>query len=191
MAITAAGAAAAAAHAGSARATDVFRAEVYRAQERPGYACWTVVWHGPGPAVYLAFAEKRRAPNPTWQPIPPAFWESMGLPVHYHTSFCNGARDVLTETVVLRSDDNGTTWHESGRSPTRVINCFSWTCLGDGSLMRVRGDDYVAFDPDTVPRLTAEVSTDGGSHWTTRSVILEGYQTYPYRLKRLRDGQLC
>ena len=173
-----------------ARACDVASAEVYHAAERPGYACWCALWTDEPGAVYLAFAEKRRAPNPLWQPVPLDFWESMGLPVKYHTSFCNGSRDVVTELVVLKSIDNATTWTEIGRSPSRVINAFSWASLPDGSIIRVISDDYVAFDPAYEPELRAEVSRDGGNTWELRSVLLKGYHAYGYRLKRLRDGTL-
>ena len=171
-------------------AKDVARQEVYHPAERPAYACWTVLWPGVEGGTYLAFAEKRRAPNLTWEPVPLDFWESMGLPINYHTSFCNGAKDILTEVVVLKSDDNGKTWTESGRSPSKVINAFAWANLPGGRIIRARSDDYVAFDPSYAPQLRAEVSADGGTTWTTRAVVLEGYSTYSYRLKRLADGTL-
>lgn len=173
-----------------ARAIEFESAEVYRAKERPGYACWTVLWRGVDDSVYLVFAEKRRAPNPLWEPIPPAFWESMGLPLHYQTSFCNGSKDVITEMVVHKSTDEGASWLEIGRSPSKVINDFSWASLADGGIIRVISDDYVAFDPDVAPKVQAEVSGDGGNSWQVRSVILEGFNGYPYRLKRTRDGAL-
>lgn len=174
-----------------ARAVGFEAAEVYHPAERPAYACWCVLWHGPRGELYLAFAEKRRAPNPLWEPVPLDFWESMGLPVNYHTSFCNGSKDVVTELVVLKSTDDGKTWIESGRSATKVINAFAWASLADGSIIRVRSDDYVAFDPNYAPRMRAEVSTDGGTTWEVRSTILENYKTYSYRLKRLSDGVLA
>ena len=174
-----------------AEAVDFESAEAYHPAERPGYACWCVLWHGPGGALYLAFAEKRRASNPLWEPVPVDFWESMALPVKYHTAFCNGSKNVITEMVVLRSDDDGKTWTESGRSTSKVINAFAWASLADGSIIRVRGDDYVAFDPGYAPRMCVEVSDDGGTTWEERSVILENCSTYPYRLKRLSDGALA
>jgi hypothetical protein len=171
-----------------AEAKDVQINEVYHPAQRPGYACWTALWHDLEGTLYLAFAEKRRAPNTLWAPVPLDFWESMGLPIHYHTSFCNGSRDVLTELVVLRSEDDGTTWTESGRSPSKVINAFAWSSLPDGGIIRAVSDDYVAFDPVYKPQLRVEVSDDGGSSWRVRAVVLEGFQTYAYCLDRLEDG---
>lgn len=171
-----------------AEARDVEVSEVYRAAVRPGYACWTTLWHDMEGSLYLAFAEKRRAPNVLWEPVPLDFWESMGLPIHYHASFCNGSKDVLTELVVLRSEDDGATWIESGRCPSKVINAFAWASLPDGRLIRVVSDDYVAFDPDYKPQLRVEVSDDGGNTWQLHAVVLEGFQTYAYCLKRLEDG---
>ena len=176
--------------AGFAEAKDVESHEIYHPAERPGYACWTALWNGPEGSTYLAFAEKRRGLNTLWEPVPLGFWESMNLPVNYHTSFCNGSRDVITEMVVLESCDAGGTWAQIGRSPSKVINIFAWEGLADGSIMRVLSNDYVAFDPSCQPRLQAQVSGDRGNTWTTRSILMEGYQTYPYRLKRLSDGTL-
>ncbi len=173
-----------------ARAQEVVKREVYHPAERPGYACWTVLWPDVEGGIRLAFSEKRRAPNTTWKPVPLNFWESMSLPIKYHTSFCNGSKDVATELVVLKSDDSGKTWAESGRSPTKVINAFAWASLPGGRIIRARSDDYVAFDPGHKPQLRAEVSADGGTTWTTQAVILEGYASYSYRLKRLGDGTL-
>jgi len=173
-----------------ARALRVTTAEVYGAKERLGYACWPVLWPGVEGDIYLAFAEKRRAPNPTWEPVPLDFWEAMDLPLNYHVSFCNGARDTITELVVLRNCDNGDTWVATGRSPSRVINAFAWAGLSDGRMIRARSDDYVAFKSDVPPRLSAETSADGGATWKLASVVLEGYQTYSHRLKRLRDDSL-
>ena len=98
---------------------------------------------------------------------------------------------MITELVVLKSTDDGATWAESGRSPSKTINAFSWASLPGGRLIRVRGDDYVAFDPDYQPRLWAEVSADGGNTWQVQGGIMEGYSTYPYRLRRLSDGALA
>ena len=176
--------------AGFAEAKDVESHEIYHPAERPGYACWTALWNGPEGSTYLAFAEKRRGLNTLWEPVPLGFWESMNLPVNYHTSFCNGSRDVITEMVVLKSGDTGRTWTQTGRSPTAVINIFAWESLTDGSIIRMVSDDYVAFRPSCQSQLRAEVSGDGGNTWTTRSILMEGCQTYPYRLKRLGDGTL-
>ena len=173
-----------------AQAIDVQEQEVYHSQVRPGYACWTVLWHDLENHLYLAFAEKRRAPNTLWEPVPLDFWESMGLPVKYHSSFCNGDPNISTELVVFRSDDDGQTWTSLGRSRTRTLNAFSWTSLPDGRILRIHSDDYVAFDPKVEPRLRADVSNDGGNTWEMRAVLLEGYQAYSYRLKRLKDGTL-
>lgn len=173
-----------------AEARDVQVNEIYHPAQRPGYACWTSLWHDLNGDLYVAFAEKRGAPNTLWEPVPLDFWESMGLPIKYHTSFCNGSRDVLTELVVLKSQDDGATWSESGRSPSKVINAFAWAALPGGRIIRAVSDDYVAFDPARQPQLRTEVSDDGGTTWRVQAVILEGFQCYTYCLNRLQDGSL-
>ena len=173
-----------------AEARDVQVNEVYHPAERPGYACWTALWHDLDGGLYLAFAEKRRATNTLWEPVPLDFWESMGLPIKYHTSFCNGSKDILTELVVLKSNDDGKTWTETGRCPSKVINAFAWASLPGGRIIRAVSDDYVAFDPAYKPQLRVEVSHDGGNTWQVQAVVLEGFQTYSYCLQRLKDGRL-
>ena len=171
-------------------ATDVEECRVYEPKIQPGYSAWAVPWRSPNGQVYLAFLEKRRAENPAWQAVPLEFFEAMGLPINYHITFCNGAKNIVGESVVLRSDDEGRTWREVGRSVSRVMNLFSWTSLDDDVIMRAVCDDYVAFDPDKPSNLWVEVSDDQGNIWKQRSVIAENIHTAAYRLKRLHDGVL-
>ena len=173
-----------------ATAINVEQTRVYEPKVQPGHAAWTVLWRSPQGHVYVAFHEKRRGTNPTWKPIPLEFYEVMQSPVNYHTTTCNGGKDLVSESVVMRSDDEGKSWQEVGRSPSQVMNMFAWACLGDGSIIRALSDDYVAFDPGTTTRLCVEVSEDEGITWQMRSVIMEGYAAYSYRLKRLSDGTL-
>ena len=176
-----------------ARATNVDVKEVYHPKERPGYACWTALWHDPDGNLFLAFTEKRRAPNPLWKPVPLEFWESMDLPVNYHVSFCNGGKDVITELVVLKSTDDGATWTESGRCLTKNINAFAWTSLADGRIIKALGDNYTAFDPNCQPRMRVSVSADGGTTWQTQAdvVLKEGFSVGGYRMRRLSDGAIA
>ncbi len=174
-----------------AQATEVEVKEVYHPEERPAFATRAVVWHDPAGNLYMGFPEKRRAPNPLWEPVPLDFWESMGLPIKYHISFCDGSKDILTERVVLKSTDDGATWTETGRSPTRLINAFfAWACLSDGQIIHVLNDSYIAFDPDYEPELRAEVSANGGKTWQVQAVIMKGYCAGGYRLRRMSDGTL-
>ncbi len=176
-----------------AQATEVEVKEVYHPEQRPGYACWTALWHDPAGNLYLAFAEKRRAPNPLWEPVPLEFWESMDLPVNYHISFCNGSKDVITELVVLKSTDDGVTWTESGRTPSKNINAFAWASLADGRIIKALSDNYTAFDPDYQPRMRISVSADGGTTWEVQAdvVLREGFSVGGYRLKLLSDNSLA
>ncbi len=176
-----------------AQATDVEVKEVYHPEERPGYACWTALWHDSAGVLYLAFAEKRRATNPLWEPVPLEFWESMNLPVNYHTSFCNGSKDVITELVVLKSADDGATWTESGRCPSKNINAFAWNSLADGRIIKTLGDNYTSFDPNYQPRMRVSVSADGGTTWEVQAdvVVKEGFSVGGYRMKRLSDDSLA
>jgi hypothetical protein len=140
----------------------------------------------------LAFSEKRRAPNLSFKPIPLDFMESMSLPIKYQTSFCNGSPDVRTESVIMRSRDEGDTWQEIGRSDVGgLMNLFAYVSLPDGSILRGIDTDYIAFALDGPPVTAIEKSVDGGNTWTRSALLLEGdYSGYPYRIRRLRDGTL-
>src|SRR3954451_12003362 len=128
-----------------AKAENVKVRDIYHAKIRPGYCCWVSLWSDAKGAVYLSFVEKRRAPNPNWEPLPLDFWESMSLPHGYHTALSNGAKDIVYEIVVLKSTDQGNTWQEIGRSPSQMDNSFSWVTLSNGSLLRSQSNDYIAW----------------------------------------------
>ena len=166
--------------------------EIYVPEKRPGYAAWVVIWPVPGQKkeYLLSFIEKRRGVNKTYRPVPYDFWEAMGLPIKYQTSFCNGSPDVVTEAVFLKTTDNGSSWREVGRSQTDCINLFAYISLLDGNLIRAVSNDYLCFYENEIPRLTLQISADNGTTWTDQTVLMENRSTYPYRLKRLRDNTL-
>jgi hypothetical protein len=175
-----------------ARADDIRIGEPYRAKVRPGYCCWVCLWRDAGDGVYLSFVEKRRSPNPDWEPVPLDFWESMGLPHGYHTSLSSGSKEIVYEIVVLKSADNAATWLEIGRNRARVDNSFSWASLADGGMLRSQSNDYVAWHKGDRQQTWCETSRDGGTTWTRRAVIFQGHNGSgsPHRLRRLRDGTL-
>ncbi|MFH1007777.1 MAG: sialidase family protein [Candidatus Latescibacterota bacterium] len=176
----------------SIQAHDVTIKEIYHPKVRPGYACWTSLWRAPTGELLLAFAEKRRAPNPSYRPIPLDFYESMALPIKYQASFCNGSPDLLDESVIMRSRDEGASWEEIGRSGTGgLMNVFGYASLPDGTILRGIDTAYLCFSQDDVPVTGIEQSTDGGNTWVPKSKLLEpDFCGCIYRLKRLHDGTL-
>jgi hypothetical protein len=181
---------------GFARALGVKTLEIYHPAKRPGYACWVTVWKDMKDAVYLSFAEKKRGENKDWQPMPLDVWESLALPQGYHTSFGNGAKDLVSELVVMKSVDNASTWKEIGRSTTKSSDTFSWASLPDGRIVRPISSDYSFWQLGGKMLTWSEVSSDGGNTWKRQADIFEGHNGSggPYRLRRLSDGtlvQLC
>ncbi|HLJ11325.1 MAG TPA: sialidase family protein, partial [Planctomycetaceae bacterium] len=158
-----------------ARADEIRTRRPYQAKVVPGYCCWVCLWRDSGEGVYLSFVEKRRAPNPDWEPVPLDFWESMGLPHGYHTALSSGAKDIVYEIVVLKSVDHAETWVEIGRNRSRVDNSFSWAALSDGSLLRSQSNDYIAWHKGDRQQTWCETSADGGTTWSKRSVIFYGH----------------
>lgn len=180
------------AESGAATAYEVEERDVYHPEVRPGYAAWVALWRSRKDELMLAFCEKRRLPNPSYRPIPLEFLEAMGLPLKYQVSFCNGSPDVRTESVVMRSHDEGKSWREVGRADDRgLMNVFAYASLSDGSLLRGIDTSYVSFSRDDVPVMGIERSSDDGKSWSLSSVLLEkDWFGCPYRLKRLSDGAL-
>ena len=178
---------------GFARAEDVRVSDAYRAAVRPEHACWVTLWQDTKGAVYLSFVDTRRAPNPTWQPVPLYYWEAMGYPNTYHTSLCNASKHIVYELVVMTSTDSAASWVETGRS----VNTHSWpygcwaSLDGGRTIIRIECNDYTAFRPGEKQQAVTLISRDGGKSWARRSTVIEGYATEPYRLKILRDGTLA
>jgi len=167
--------------------------EIYRSSVSPGWNCWPCAWTDAAGAVYVSFQELRIAKNEYWEPVPPAFWEAMGLPAGYQVTLCGGAKDILPETVVMKSEDNGETWRETGRCSDRSTVTFAWASLPDGDLIRVACNDYLAWGSALPPKTYSEISSDGGSTWGRRGILSEGYCTNVggYRIIALQDGSLA
>ena len=174
---------------GQARAVDLVERTVYYPASRPGYAAWVAPWKAPDGSLFVSFIEKRRLPNPTHRPIPLAFWEAMGLPIKYHASFCTDP-NILTESVVLRSNDQGENWREVGRCITNCLHHFGYLSLPDGSMLRGSHNAYLVYYPEERPTCTIQKSSDFGNTWTDFAVVGEDYFFYPYRLVTLHDGVL-
>lgn len=172
-----------------ARAVELEARTVYYPAKRPGYAAWVAPWIAPDGSLFVSFIEKRLLPNPTHRPIPLAFWEAMGLPIKYQASFCTDP-DILTESVVLRSHDQGKTWRETGRAITNCLHHFGYLSLPDGSILRGSHNTYLVYHPQEKPACIIQKSTDLGNTWTDFGVVAEDYFLYPYRLIALRDGVL-
>ena len=176
--------------AGCAKAYDVEINDVYHPKVRPGYACWVSLWKAVNGELMLAFMEKRRAPNSSYRSIPLEFWESMALPIKFQASFCEGSPDIITESVIMKSDDKEKKWVETGRCNTG-IGSFAYTSLPDGTILRGFSTNYLSFYPEETAKGGIQKSSDGGKTWSVSSIFQEkDFSASPYRLRRLCDGTL-
>lgn|GEM_PF-1271994 len=160
--------------------------DVYHPKVRPGYACWVYLWRSVNGELRLAFGEKRRAKNPSYRPIPLDFEESMVQPIKYQIT----SPDVINESVIMKSDDEGATWKETGRSESKGI-MYAFTSTPDGTILNGFETSYLSFTRAEIPITGIQKSTDGGNTWRSVAILLDGkYFGYPYRLRRLSDGVL-
>lgn len=172
-----------------ARATGLEERTIFYPAKRPGYAAWVAPWKGPDGSLFVSFIEKRHLPNPTHRPIPLSFWEAMGLPIKYQASFCTDP-DILGESVVLQSKDEGVTWKEVGRSITNCLHHFDYLSLADGSMLRFNHNTYLVYESAEKPYCAIQKSTDLGNTWKDLTMLSEDMFLYPYRIEQLRDGAL-
>jgi hypothetical protein len=173
-----------------ARATRIAEQRVFVPDERPMYATRPTVWQDEDARIYISLITKRKGENPFYAPMSVDFWESMSLPKGYHSAFGNASAGIVTETVVLRSSDGGATFAELGRCPVEVQSgMFCWASIPGERIIHVMSNDNAAYGPKD-NKLVARVSADGGTTWSELAVILQGFQNYPYRLKRLSDDTL-
>ncbi len=172
-----------------AHGTEFEETVIYRPAKRPGYSSWVAPWRGPDGSLFLSFIEKRRHANSLYRPIPLDFWEAMSVPIKYQASFLAVA-DVLTESVVFRSQDEAKSWKEVGRSATNYMNLFGYMSLPDGSIIRGVDTGYLSYYANEPIFCIIQKSTDMGNTWKDFAVVCEDVSFYPYRLMALRDGAI-
>ena len=167
---------------------DSSESKVYVPEVHPGHSCWVSVWPSAAKKgeYYLSFHEKRRGNNPYYRPIPIEFYESGPGPIKYPKE----RKDVITEQVVMHSKDNGQIWKEVGRSFTKAINLFAFASLPNGDIIRAIDNMIECYYPEEQPEFKIQKSSDNGNTWEDYSLILKGFYSMGYRMKRLRDGTL-
>ncbi len=172
-----------------AQATNFEESVAYRPGKRPGYCSWVTVWKDPKGSLLMNFCERRRHPNPIYHPIPLDFWEAMGLPIKYQSQLLADP-EILPETVILQSLDQGTTWNEVGRS-LLVFEPLAFTSLPDGTILRGIENAYTSYYASEKVVCRVQKSNDLGNTWKDVARLEDDFWFSPYRMTILCDGTIA
>lgn len=164
------------------------RRTVYCPKVRPGYAAWVTGFEYGDGSIGLSFTETIAEPNPDYVVPALELAEAICMPVSYGSVFC-GDRDHRSYRVYLRSTDDASTFHETGRCSLEQ-GTFSNVGFPDG---RIVGYDVPVHHPDGSSGgdyIAVRESLDGGSTWTEVAALLRGTAPYMWRARRLRSGRV-
>ena len=154
-----------------AQAADFKEEQVYHSPEKPGYCAWVQLWRDTDGNLMVAFNEKRADKDkPKRGSADPKSMEDMGLSAKYDFT------DLISETMYLRSTDEGTTWEEASRTAHGVITPVS---LADGRLLSVTWG---------MPGWLRE-SADVGRTWHNVRELMDPryFDVFPFVMRLLAD----
>lgn len=166
------------------RAVDFHETTIYHPPEKPGFAAWVQLWRSTGDGALMCKFIERRTPKtpPATQPaIDVHRWETLGLPGIYNFD------PLVTETVFMKSADEGATWKEVSRGQEKELNrgpdsgCFSPVSLPDGRLLSVSWG---------MPGCLRE-SRDSGKSWRVLHELMDPryFDVFPFSMRLLSDGK--
>lgn len=168
------------------------RRTLYHSAKTPGYTCWSGLWRAADRSLNVTFVEAR-GPVDGWRPRAPASVlrrmpkANQEIPGYDMTG-------VAMENVTLRSTDQGRTWRKVHVEPfASVLNgfCNGFVTLEDGTLLRdLWGQSLTTSDLPATGLL--QRSRDNGRTWEPPTLLSPDprLQTWPKRLRRLRDGRV-
>ena len=169
------------------------RRTIYHSPQTPGYTCWASIWGTPDGGLMITFTQatgslkswRPRAPASVLRRMPRANQE---IPEYDMTG-------LVLENVYLRSTDGGKKWRKTGAEP--FDSCLNGMCgsgmlaLPDGTFLRdVWGQGLPYWD--VPPTGFLQRSLDNANTWEPPELLSSDphLQTWPKRLRRLRDGRL-
>jgi hypothetical protein len=172
---------------------DYQRLTVYHSPQKPGYTCWAGLWVMPDGAPMLSFTEvtgpltgwRQRAPAEVLRRLPTAQQED---PAYDMTG-------LIQENLILRSSDGGTAWARFASDPfSSAMNGYCTggaLALADGTVLRLGWGQSLTYC-DVRRTGFLQRSTDGARAWGPPEYLTDAprLQTYPTRVRRLRDGRL-
>lgn len=158
---------------------------VYAPEKHPGFVAWVSAFEYGDGSVGLAFDERIRMDNPHFKKPLLTYSHAASLPVSY-CSVEAGSADQQAFRVYMRSSD-GIHFEETGRC-LRSEGSFCNLAFPDG---RIVGLDVPRQNEDCTGWsnfIHVRESLDGGNTWRPIRKLLDGYATYLWRTRRLRDG---
>ena len=170
-------------------AKDFEEIPVYYPEVRPGYAGWANLFEFGNGDLGCTFNEIRRAKNPDFRPMSLEWYAAMNLPYQFGGSLADGNPDFVAEYVCLKSEDEGRTWTETGRSITHTRH-YWYVGFPDGRLVRIFGMGHMGWPGDDRYWTVAEESRDGGTTWNEIARFLEGKCINMLKVKRLSDNSI-
>lgn len=159
---------------------------LYAPAEQPGFVAWTTAFDYANGSIGLVFKEVLRQHDPLYRQPRLEFSESVASPMSY-ASVTWGDEEQCAWRVYLRSDDNGQTYHETGRARENIA---SYANIGfpDGRIVGFHvpnvNDEGTAWGH----YLQISESMDGGSTWTPTKRLLDGNAIYLWRVRRMQNG---
>ncbi len=158
---------------------------VYRPEKHPGFVAWVSAYDFGDGTVGLAFDERIRMHNPNFKNPKLEYAHAAGAPVSY-CSVEAGSADQRAFRVYMRSQD-GIHFEETGRCD-RSEGSFCNLGFPGG---RIIGMDVSRQNEERTGWsnfIQVRESLDGGNTWKSVRKLLDGYATYLWRARRLKDG---
>lgn len=158
---------------------------IYEPEKHPGFVAWISAFDFGDGTVGLAFDERIQMPNPDFKKPRLEYYHCASLPLSY-CSVEAGSADQRAFRVYMRSHD-GIHFEETGRCD-RSQGSFCNMGFPGG---RIVGLDVTRQNEDRTgwsDFIQVRESLDGGNTWKPIRKLLDGYATYLWRTRRLKDG---
>lgn len=158
---------------------------VYRPKVHPGFVAWVSAYDYGDGTVGLAFDERIHQHNPDFKNPKLEYAHAASAPVSY-CSVEAGSADIQAFRVYMRSSD-GIHFEETGRC-SRTEGSFCNLGFPGGRIIGLDVPRQNEAGTGWSNFILVRESLDGGSTWTPIRKLLDGYATYLWRTRRLKDG---
>lgn len=158
---------------------------IYTPQKHPGFVAWVSAFDFGDGTVGLAFDERIQMPNPDFKNPKLEYYHCASLPVSY-CSVEAGSADQKAFRVYLRSHD-GIHFEETGRC-ARSEGSFCNLGFPGGRIIGLDVSRQNESRTGWSDFVQVRESLDGGNTWKPIRKLLDGYATYLWRARRLKDG---
>lgn len=158
---------------------------VYRPKVHPGFVAWVSAYDYGDGTVGLAFDERIHQHNPDFKNPKLEYAHAASAPVSY-CSVEAGSADIQAFRVYMRSSD-GIHFEETGRC-SRSVGSFCNLGFPGGRIIGLDVPRQNEAGTGWSNFILVRESLDGGSTWTPIRKLLDGYATYLWRARRLKDG---